>query len=127
MTNLDQIQSLEQKVIKAVELINRLREENTALRARVKSTQPKIVELETIVNTYKQEQEAIEKSILNVLSKLDRLEDEVSVSGPVSKKEETKTVLRDNGNASKGNKAGAPGAGKNSRPSAETKDELDIF
>ena len=74
MINLTQIQSLEKKVIKAVDLIRRLREENIALHSRLESTEAKIHDLETSVHTYKKDQSAIERGILNVLSKLDKLE-----------------------------------------------------
>ena len=128
--NLNRIQVLEQKVIKAVELINRLREENAVLRSRVKTAQPRIQELESIVSSFKQEQEAIEKGIVSVLSKLDRLEDEVSVSGPPSSPANGKhTVLRDDETppgAEASQAGGKPGPEKG-RPPAGTKDELDIF
>ena len=136
MIKLNQIQALEQKVIKAVELINRLREENVSLRAKLKSAQPRIHELETTVNTYKLEQEAIEKSLLSVLSKLDRLEDEVSASGAAASKEGTDTVVRDAKETPAGKPPPAPStdtekskppAGEKSRPPAPVKDELDIF
>ncbi len=142
MSNLNQIQALEQKVIKAVELINRLRDENESLRARVKSAQPKIQELESMVNTYKQEQDAIEKGILKVLSKLDKLEDEVSVSGQAPNKDSPRTVLRSDNDAPDESAAPLPAApkpkagdstrpqsaGKSGQPPAADKgNELDIF
>ncbi|MBN2353944.1 MAG: cell division protein ZapB [Spirochaetales bacterium] len=87
MISLEQIRSLEHKINLLVEELSRLRDENSMLRATVKSTQTKTADLESMVNAYKQEQEAIEKGILSVLSKLDKLEDEVSLSGSPAKKD----------------------------------------
>jgi chromosome segregation ATPase len=139
MINLTQIQSLEQKVIRAVGLIKRLREENQTLRSRLQSTEPKIQELEAIVNTYKKDQSAIENSILNVLSKLDKLEDDVSAAGQSPSSKES-TASESHGNevtpsggsgrseAVRGDK-NKPVTGEKdlSHPSAEPNTELDIF
>jgi septal ring factor EnvC (AmiA/AmiB activator) len=127
------LKSLEQKVNKAVELINRLREENSALRAKLKSAQPRIQELETALAAYKQEQEAVEKGILTVLAKLDKLEDEVSVSAPASKKDGSQTVLRSREVAAEDADPSGKETAKPTRdggprqPPASPKDELDIF
>ena len=140
MINLDQIQSLEQKVIKAVALIKRLREENTALRSRLENTEPKIRELETIVHTYKKDQSAIEKGILGVLSKLDKLEDEVSDPGETTPEQgSAKTVLRneeeaptaapekETPKAARGDKNKPASQQDSPPPTADKKAELDIF
>ncbi len=137
MISLEQIRSLEQKINLMVEELSRLRDENAKLRATIKSTQSKTADLESLVNTYKQEQEAIEEGILSVLAKLDKLEDEVSVSGTQAKKDAPRTSDKpDDQAAAKENKP----AGKDSRKAASSpkgrseetgasggQDELDIF
>jgi FtsZ-binding cell division protein ZapB len=136
MISLEQIRSLEQKVNLVVEQLSRLREENARLRAKVKSSQSKTADLESMVNTYKQEQEAIEKGILSVLSKLDKLEDEVSLSGAAPTKDappksptadetavrESKPPEKDSKKPTTTLKAKAEGPGP-----AGKQDELDIF
>jgi chromosome segregation ATPase len=94
MINITQVQSLEQKVYKAVELISRLRDENKKLRQKITGSETKIQELETLVGSFKNEQDAIEKSILNVLAKLDKLEDEVSSTGSALKKPNVKSAQK---------------------------------
>jgi chromosome segregation ATPase len=143
MISLEQIRSLEQKVNLVIEQLNRSREENAKLRAKVKSTQTKTADLESIVNRYKQEQSAIEKGILSVLSKLDKLEDEVSFSGAAPKKENAKPVLnteektvaenkpaekeaKKNAGAVRNKTAGAVESGP-ATPPGNKQDELDIF
>ncbi len=135
MISLEQIRSLEQKVNLLVEELSRLRDENAKFRAKVKSAQTKTAELESTVNTYKQEQEAIEKGILSVLSKLDKLEDEVSLSGSAPRKDGPKdslktdnTVPKENKPADKDAKKTAAAKGKPEGPDGDGKqEELDIF
>ncbi len=136
MISLEQIRSLEQKVNQLVEELSRLRDENAKLKARVKSTQTKTADLESMVNTYKQEQEAIEKGILSVLSKLDKLEDEVSLSGSALKKDAPKIQPKSDDAAPRENKVSdkepkkttAAVKGKAEAPgTGGAQDELDIF
>jgi chromosome segregation ATPase len=132
MISLEQIRSLEQKVNQLVEELSRLRDENAKLKAKVKSTQTKTADLESMVNTYKQEQEAIEKGILSVLSKLDKLEDEVSLSGSALKKDAPKVPSKTDDAAAKesrdARKTAAAVQRKAEEPASDGKqDELDIF
>jgi FtsZ-binding cell division protein ZapB len=135
MISLEQIRALEQKVNQAIQQLSRLREENAKLRSQVKSSQLKTTDLETTITTYKQEQESIEKGILSVLSKLDKLEDEVSLTGSAPGKEAQalsatadETVVRENKPSDKD--TGKSGRAK-TRPAGTgqggAQDELDIF
>lgn len=75
MINLQQIRKLEDKVLKAVEIINSLRDENKSLRERLNSYEDKILDLEELIERFKNEQHEIENGILNTIKKLDFLED----------------------------------------------------
>jgi len=81
MIELRHIQDLEKKVHSALELIQRLRSENTELKSKLEGYQGRIGELERLVNEFKEDQGAIEEGILRALKKLDSLED--SVTGAV--------------------------------------------
>jgi chromosome segregation ATPase len=78
MINLEQIQKLEARVNKAVELIKTLKAENQSLRRTLDSAQNRMEELETLVKDFKSDQKDIERSILRALENLNELEDEIS-------------------------------------------------
>ncbi|MBN1647705.1 MAG: cell division protein ZapB [Spirochaetales bacterium] len=75
MVSLQQIKELENRVLKAVEVINSLREENKSLRENLQGYEDRILELEELVETFKKEQQQIENGILDAIKKLDVLED----------------------------------------------------
>jgi FtsZ-binding cell division protein ZapB len=77
MITLEQIRSLEDKVKKALEVIQTLQEENNTLRVTLEKSQKKIDGLEARVNAFKEDQDEIEQGIINVLAKLDELEDSI--------------------------------------------------
>ena len=78
MINLEQIQKLEARVTKAVELIKALKAENQALRRTLDSAQSRMQELETLVGDFRSDQKDIEECILRALENLNELEDEIS-------------------------------------------------
>ena len=75
MVSLQQIKELENRVLKAVEVINSLREENKSLRGRLQGYEDRILELEELIESFKKEQQQIESGILDAIRKLDSLED----------------------------------------------------
>jgi len=77
MINLEQIQKLEARVTKAVELIKALKAENQSLRRTLDSTQSRMQELETRVDDFRSDQKDIEECILRALENLNELEDEI--------------------------------------------------
>jgi chromosome segregation ATPase len=77
MINLEQIQRLEARVIKAVELIRTLRAENQSLRRTLDSAQSRMEELEKRVDDFKSDQKDIEECILRAMENLNQLEDEI--------------------------------------------------
>ena len=78
MINLAQIQKLEARVTKAVELIKALKAENQSLRGTLDSAQSRMQELEALVDDFKGDQKDIEECILRALENLNELEDEIS-------------------------------------------------
>ncbi len=81
MISVEQIHKLESKVLKAVDVIKSLREENDLLKEKLSGYEKRIEELEVFIDSFKQDQTTIEEGILNALNQLDLLEDIVSVSG----------------------------------------------
>jgi chromosome segregation ATPase len=80
MINLEQIQKLEARVTKAVQLIKTLKTENQSLRQTLDSTQQRMQELEERINSFRTDQKDIEQSILRALENLNELEDEINDS-----------------------------------------------
>ena len=80
MIKLEQIQLLESKTNKAVDLIKALKEENHSLKKTIETFQNRIQQLENLIGEFKSDQEEIEKGILKALTKLGQLETEVSES-----------------------------------------------
>ena len=80
MINLEQIQKLEARVTKAVQLIKTLKTENQSLRQTLDSAQTRMQELENRVDNFKSDQKDIEQSILRALENLNELEDEINDS-----------------------------------------------
>lgn len=78
MVRLEQIQLLEKKINKAVDIINILKQENRALKSTIQKSQDRMAELENLLEQFKGEQNRIEEGILSALNKLDQLEDQVS-------------------------------------------------
>ena len=70
MVTLEQIRQLDARVHRAVELIGKLRDENTTLKNRLSEYQGRIEELEVLISNFKEDQSAIEHGITNALSQL---------------------------------------------------------
>jgi chromosome segregation ATPase len=122
MIHLDQIRLLESKTIKAIELINVLREENKALKKTIGTSQARMEELENLVQEFKSDQDEIEQSILRAMKNLEQLEDEITE--PESKKKTTSPVDKD---ASPESASESGSLIFETEPDEEEKQELDIF
>ncbi len=82
MITLDKIQLLEERIRKAVALINRLREENNSLSEQVSILKMHNEELKDFAKNYNQDNDLIERGIASSLSHLDQIEglnDEIPV------------------------------------------------
>ena len=77
MVSLKQIKALQDRVNKALSLIDLLKEENKTLKATLDKSQEKIQEFEKLLTDFKNDQTEIEQTILDVIQKLDTLEDEI--------------------------------------------------
>jgi len=87
MINLEQVKLLETKVAKAVDYVEHLAKENTAmhrqeteLQTRLESYQKRIDELEVLVMGFKEDQNKIEEGILAALDKLSQFEKAIEKS-----------------------------------------------
>jgi chromosome segregation ATPase len=78
MISLEQIQLLDQKVKKAVDLIDHLKKENSSLRGKLGEYEKRVSEMEQLFTQLRSDQEAIEEKIRHALSQLDRVEEEIS-------------------------------------------------
>jgi chromosome segregation ATPase len=102
MINLEQIQKLESRVTKAVQLIKTLKTENQSLRETLDSAQSRLQELEERITNFKSDQKDIEQSILRALENLNELEDEINDSqadepaGKTTDTEEDPEEMEDN-------------------------------
>lgn len=74
MLTLDKVQLLEQRIRKAVALINRLREENGTLKEQVQILKMHNEELKDFAQTYNQDNELIEQGIAKALAQLNEVE-----------------------------------------------------
>jgi predicted nuclease with TOPRIM domain len=87
MINLEQVKLLESKVAKAIDYVERLTKENTALhrqeaewQAKLESYQKRIDELEVLVTSFKEDQGRIEEGILSALDRLSQFEKAIEKS-----------------------------------------------
>jgi len=122
MIHLDQIRLLESKTIKAIELINVLREENKALKKTIDTSQARMEELENLVQEFKSDQDEIEQSILRAMKNLEQLEDEITE--PESEKKTASTADED---VSPETASESGSLIFETEPDEEKKQELDIF
>ncbi len=122
MIHLDQIRLLESKTIKAIELINVLREENKALKKTIDTSQARMEELENLVQEFKSDQDEIEQSILRAMQNLEQLEDEIT-----EPETEKKTASTGDEDVSPETESESGSLIFETEPDEEKKQELDIF
>ncbi|GAB1483815.1 hypothetical protein MASR2M78_26310 [Treponema sp.] len=77
MVSLEQVKLLETKVVKAIDIVKRVSEENAALRGKLDGYRSRIDELEVLVKEFKEDQGRIEAGILSALERLNQFEDAV--------------------------------------------------
>jgi len=85
MVSLEQVKLLESKVIKAVDYVKKVTDENKTLKGKLDSYQKRIEELEVLVRQFKEEQSRIEDGILSALDRLNQFEDAVEKALAVEK------------------------------------------
>jgi chromosome segregation ATPase len=74
MVSLEQVKLLESKVIRAIEYVDQVTEENSLLREKLGSYQKRIDELEVLVQRFKEDQGRIEEGITSALNRLSQFE-----------------------------------------------------
>ncbi|TVQ25938.1 MAG: cell division protein ZapB [Spirochaetaceae bacterium] len=135
MLTVEQIKLLESRVLKAVERISSLQNENQRLRDGLSQYERRIEELEVLISEFRDGQKAIEEGILSTLKRLDVLEDEIAVddgaaeqvaAAPVDSVTEAETADIDETAAVP---EGSPAADEepDENPETESESELDIF
>ncbi|MDR2865707.1 MAG: cell division protein ZapB [Spirochaetaceae bacterium] len=77
MISIGQIRLLESRVIKAIEYVDRVTEENTLLKNKLDSCQKRIDELEVNIQRFKEDQGKIEEGIISALDRLNQFEDDM--------------------------------------------------
>lgn len=82
MVTLDQIRQLDARVHRAVEMIGKLREENSTLKNRLSEYQGRIEELEVLISNFKEDQSEIEHGITSALSQLASIDDSAKEAAP---------------------------------------------
>ncbi len=75
MIRVQQIADLEARVLRAIDLIERLRAQNRTLSASLESAEARTQELEGMLETVRGDQQNVEEIIQRTLNKLDGLED----------------------------------------------------
>jgi chromosome segregation ATPase len=84
MLTVEQVRNLDEKVRKAVDLIDTLKKENSTLKDRLDNYRQRVDQLESVVDGFKQDQIEIEQGIKDVLSQLDHLEDQITLPSSAS-------------------------------------------
>lgn len=74
MLNIDQVQLLESKVEKAVNLIKSLSDDKNSLKKEIEAKNKRISELENLILVFKDDQTKIEQGIISALNKLSAFE-----------------------------------------------------
>ena len=85
MVTYEQVKLLESKVIKAVDCIRQLTEENSLLKGKLSGYEKRIDELEALITHFKEDQGRIEKGIISALERLDQFEDAIDSALNVNK------------------------------------------
>ncbi|MDR3131009.1 MAG: cell division protein ZapB [Treponema sp.] len=80
MVSLDQVKLLESKVIRAIEYVEQVTEENNLLREKLESYQKRIDELEVLVQRFKEDQGRIEEGIISALNRLSQFDADMKKS-----------------------------------------------
>jgi chromosome segregation ATPase len=91
MVTLEQVKLLETKVVKVINNIDRVTEENTFLKGKLETYQKRIEELEVLIQRFKDDQGRIEKGILSALDRLNQAEAAIdhNITPPETELDET--------------------------------------
>ncbi len=130
MLNLDQINQLETKVEKAIQLIQSLKAENDSLKSEISEHQRRNEELENIILVFKNDQAKIEEGIINTLNHLSAFEDTVyqAAAASLTSTSELSVQNETEGTAESDNAQEADADAQNSSPDDNAHSEqMEIF
>ncbi|MDR2468168.1 MAG: cell division protein ZapB [Spirochaetaceae bacterium] len=77
MVSIDQVKLLESRVIKTIDFVDQVTEENALLKNKLESCQKRIDELEILIQRFKEDQAKIEDGIVSALDRLNKFEDDM--------------------------------------------------
>jgi predicted nuclease with TOPRIM domain len=99
MATFENVKLLESKVIKVLDVVKQLIDENKQLKEKLTSYQNQINELEFLVLGFKEDQQHIETSILSALDRLNQFEDSIGKGlAPLQTDEEIPIPVKTHGN-----------------------------
>ena len=75
MVSLEQVKLLETKIVKIIDYVKKVTEENTFLKKEVESYQKRVDEFEAQIKQFKEDQARIEEGLLSALDRLNQFED----------------------------------------------------
>jgi hypothetical protein len=75
MVSIEQVKLLESRVVKAIEYVEQVNDENALLKNKLDLCQKRVDELEVLIQRFKEDQGKIEESILSALDRLNQFED----------------------------------------------------
>lgn len=77
MVSIEQVRLLESRVVKTIEFVDQVTEENSLLKSKLESCQKRIDELEVLIQRFKEDQSKIEEGIVSALDRLNKFEDDM--------------------------------------------------
>lgn len=77
MVSIEQVKLLESRVIKTIDFVDQVTEENALLKSKLESCQKRIDELEVLIQRFKEDQAKIEDGIISALDRLNKFEDDM--------------------------------------------------
>ena len=77
MVSIEQVRLLESRVVKTIDFVDQVTEENALLKSKLESCQKRIDELEVLIQRFKEDQAKIEDGIVSALDRLNKFEDEM--------------------------------------------------
>lgn len=88
MVSIEQVKLLESRVIKTIDFVDQVTQENVLLKNKLESCQKRVDELEVLIQRFKEDQAKIEDSIVSALDRLNKFEDDIGTGGVARSKPE---------------------------------------
>ena len=129
MVTLDQINQLETKVEKAIQLIQSLKTENDSLRLEIHDKDKRIAELENLILVFKNDQIKIEEGIINALNHLSAFEDQTKsdVTDSAAESESFEQGVPEQEKTEEPSDTGASWYDQGEKSSSDSAEQMEIF